>query len=505
MLRRHENEQAPAWRAGRLDGGGYSKLKVAVFAVFIALVGAAGFVVFMLPSQVSQAPPSSAAVEKPQSARPTAPPAVPPHPSAQPGTPAATVADADKAAAEQLLTEALRRLTQLESDGVRAWGLETFETSLPAAEETLAKARAHFDSRKYALSLPLFKEAIAAFDRLAASRPERFDAAMNRGRKALEDQDAPAATRQFEIALALMPANQEAKALLDRSRALPAVLDDVAKGKELEVVGDIDQARERFQAAVARDPDFALAREHLARVTAAIAARDYRQAVSDALGRLEKRDFKGAQAAIDRAGKIKPNAPEVKEISGRIQTEAQAAALDALRRRAAGFESQEKWSDALSLYDAALKIDKSAGFAVRGRDRARTFVAFHKAIDSYLAEPIRLQSPEPLAHAKTLLTESDRLGDAGKILNDKTKRLRTLISQAEAPIPVVIESDRVTDVTVYRIGRLGSFDSRRVELKPGNYTAVGSRPGYRDVRVEFKVAPASSGETVAVRCTDPIQ
>lgn len=505
MLRRDENEQAPALRAGRFDGGGYSRLKVAVFAVFVALVGVAGFVVFMLPSQVSQAPPSSAAVDKPRSALPTAPPAVSPHPSAQPGTPAATVADADKAAAEQLLIEGLRRLTQLESDGVRAWGLETFEMSLPAAEEILTKARAHFDDRKYTLSLPLFRDAIAAFDRLAASRSVRFDAAMNRGRKALEDQDAPAATRQFEIALALMPADQEAKTLLDRSRALPAVLDDVAKGKELEAVGDIDQARERFQAAIARDPDFAPAREHLARVTAAIAARDYRQAVSDALGRLEKRDFKGAQAAIGRAGKIKPNAPEVKEISGRIRTETQAAALDALRHRAAAFESQEKWSDALSLYDAALKIDKSAGFAARGRDRAQTFVTFHNAMDAYLAEPVRLQSPGPLAHAKTLLTESDRLGDAGKILNDKAKRLRSLISQAEAPISVVIESDRVTDVTVYRIGRLGTFDSRRIELKPGSYTAVGIRPGYRDVRVEFKVAPTSRSETIDVRCTDPIQ
>lgn len=491
-------------RAGRFDGGGYSRLKVAVFAVFVALVGVAGFVVFMLPSQVSQAPPSSAVADKPQSILPTAPPAVLPHPSAQSDTSTA-IADKDKAAAEQLLTEALRRLTQLESDGVRVWGLERFEMSLPTAEEILTKARALFDSRKYALSLPLFKEAIAAFDRLAASRSERFDAAMDRGRKALEDQDAPAATRQFEIALALMPADQEAKTLLDRSRALPAVLDDVANGKELEAAGDIDQARERFRAAIASNPDFAPAREHLARVTAAIAARDYRQAVSDALGRLQKRDFKGAQAAIDRAGKIKPNTPEIKEISGRIRTEAQAAALDALRRRAAALESQEKWSDALGLYDAALKIDKSAGFAVRGRDRARTFVAFHNAIDAYLAEPSRLQSPEPLAHAKALLTESDRFGDAGKLLNDKAKRLQSLISQAEAPIPVVIESDRVTDVTVYRIGRLGNFDSRRVELKPGSYTAVGIRPGYRDVRVEFKVAPTSRGETIAVRCTDPIQ
>lgn len=491
MLRRYGNGQASAPHGGGFDDGGQSRAKVVAISAFVALVGVAGFVVFMLPSQVSQTPPT---------------------PAAAPGSPvalsepsAATAPAVDKENAERLLTEALRRLTQLESDGVRVWGLETFETSLPTAEDTLAKARALFDDRKYTLSLPLFRGAIADFDRLATSRKKRFDAAMSRGRKAFDDQDAPLAMRQFEIAFALMPAGRETKNLLDRARALPAVLEDVAKGKEAEAEGDIDGARDRFQAALARDSAHTLAREHLARVAAAIAARDYRRAVSDALGSLEKRDFKGAQAAIERAVKIKPNTPEAKEIAARIRAEAQVSMLDALRRRASAFETQEKWVDALNAYDKALKVDKNAGFAVRGRERAQMFIAFHKAIDAYLNDPARLQSPEPLAHAKSLLAEANNLGDAGDILKDKAERLRTLVAHAAMPIPVVIESDRVTDVTVRRVGRLGTFDARRIELKPGSYTAIGIRPGYRDVRVEFRVAPASKGETVAVRCTEPIR
>ena len=40
---------------------------------------------------------------------------------------------------------------------------------------------------------------------------------------------------------------------------------------------------------------------------------------------------------------------------------------------------------------------------------------------------------------------------------------------------------------VYKVARLGRFDQRELTLRPGTYTAVGTRRGFRDVRHEFKV------------------
>jgi hypothetical protein len=69
---------------------------------------------------------------------------------------------------------------------------------------------------------------------------------------------------------------------------------------------------------------------------------------------------------------------------------------------------------------------------------------------------------------------------------------------------VQLVSDNATDVSIYKIGKLGSFQSRALKLRPGTYVAVGSRAGYRDVRLEFRVAPELESEPVVVRCEEKI-
>ena len=69
---------------------------------------------------------------------------------------------------------------------------------------------------------------------------------------------------------------------------------------------------------------------------------------------------------------------------------------------------------------------------------------------------------------------------------------------------VALRSDSQTDVIVYRVGRLGAFEARELELVPGRYTVVGTRTGYRDVRREFVIEPGKAPEPVLVRCEEPI-
>jgi hypothetical protein len=51
---------------------------------------------------------------------------------------------------------------------------------------------------------------------------------------------------------------------------------------------------------------------------------------------------------------------------------------------------------------------------------------------------------------------------------------------------------------------LGAFSRRELTLRPGTYTAVGSRVGFRDVRVQFEVTPGAAMEPVAVVCTEKL-
>ena len=64
-------------------------------------------------------------------------------------------------------------------------------------------------------------------------------------------------------------------------------------------------------------------------------------------------------------------------------------------------------------------------------------------------------------------------------------------------------SDNQTDVTLLRVKRLGSFATSELTLRPGRYTALGVRNGFRDVRINFDITPDSRTD-VDVRCLEAI-
>jgi len=55
---------------------------------------------------------------------------------------------------------------------------------------------------------------------------------------------------------------------------------------------------------------------------------------------------------------------------------------------------------------------------------------------------------------------------------------------------------------IYRVGRIGTFQRHEVEVIPGRYAVVGTRPGYRDVRREVEILPGSTPEPVMVKCEE---
>jgi lactam utilization protein B len=90
------------------------------------------------------------------------------------------------------------------------------------------------------------------------------------------------------------------------------------------------------------------------------------------------------------------------------------------------------------------------------------------------------------------------------VLKRQINTLTDWVARADVPVQVAIRSDNVTQVTIYRIGALGTFEQRSLELAPGNYTVVGTRPGYRDVRRELNVTPGAVLEPVVIRCEEKI-
>ena len=106
--------------------------------------------------------------------------------------------------------------------------------------------------------------------------------------------------------------------------------------------------------------------------------------------------------------------------------------------------------------------------------------------------------------ATRLLLDLARIEPMGPRLEDQKNELSRLLKRAATPLTVELVSDNQTDVSVFKVGRFGAFDRQQLELRPGVYVAVGVRQGYRDVRVEFRVAPEIDMQPVVVRCEEPI-
>src|SRR5690606_19794755 len=157
--------------------------------------------------------------------------------------------------------------------------------------------------------------------------------------------------------------------------------------------------------------------------------------------------------------------------------------------RASAFERRELWDRAIEQYESALAADKSLVFAKEGLERARSRGALDAKLANLIANPALLFRDDVLDGARRLLEQAQAIPEPGTRLNQQMVQLDKLITQATTPVVVELRSDAQTEVTLYRVGRLGVFSSKQVELRPGQYTVIGSRDGYRDVRETFTVLP----------------
>jgi tetratricopeptide (TPR) repeat protein len=226
-------------------------------------------------------------------------------------------------------------------------------------------------------------------------------------------------------------------------------------------------------------------------------------AMSALLNALDGQDYRAADQALESAAKLKPGAPELADARRRLADGRKRNRLLRLRSSARKAVAGEEWVEASKLYAEALKLDPDAAFARDGLQTARQRLKLQQRIEGYIRHPDRLQSDQPLADARSLLHHLEAVADPGPKLRAAEEELARLVAVAGSKVVVRIHSDEATEVVIYRVGRFGKFLRREVELRPGSYTLVGSRAGYRDVRRTLEVQPGP-GIDVVVRCEERI-
>jgi hypothetical protein len=261
--------------------------------------------------------------------------------------------------------------------------------------------------------------------------------------------------------------------------------------------------------AVGAAPERAQARESPAksaptRVEPRPTARRFDELMTDGLAQLERREWPAAEQSFAGALKLQPADRSAADGLARAKDGLQRDALARLRQEAQALESAERWDDALAAHQRAAAIDPTVDFAREGRARSERMIALHVRLDGYLANPSRLGSSRVRDEAQQFLASLEREPAGGPRLAQSKQRLASALARAAATVTVVLASDNATEVTVHRVGPLGRFQSRELALSPGTYTLVGSRPGYKDVRVEVTVDPDSPPPRVFIACEERV-
>lgn len=480
--------------------GGISVRALAIGLV--VLVGALLSVVFLLPSAVNGPEP---AVQTKPAESPTD--SVPAPADADTGTETAVDPVAlrqqrieQRAETEEVLGELLAKLETLEERAVERWGGLDYSR----ANAIYEAGDAAYLRRDYPAAREKYLEAIDQVDPLLDRVDRIFAAAMSDGREALENANAPDAVSAFELAVAISQNSSAAKTGLERARNLGEVLALVDQGIRQERELELALARQSFARAVELDPRWTDAAEGLRRVEAAIEQRAFEARMSEGISALTSGDLLAARAAFRMADQLRPGAAEPADGLLQVEQEMRLRSIAELEREVRSRESAEQWELAVESYQELLEIDSSLQFAKEGMQNAQAMVDLYARIDAYIADPDQLSRPTAMQRATQTIIEMTRMPDIGPRLAEQRDELSRLLKRASTSLSVQLVSDNKTAVSVYRVGRLGSFESTELNLKPGSYVAVGSRPGFRDVRVEFRVAPELDMKPVVVRCEEPI-
>lgn len=361
-------------------------------------------------------------------------------------------------------------------------------------------------ARRFSDAEAAYSEAVSLLRGIEDSIPEVFDAAMSRGDEALVAGRQAEARAAFEDALLLRPEDEGAQAGLARAERLDAVLEAMQRGRRAQDEGAFEAARAAYAEALELDGQWAPAREALARLQRAQADAGFQALLSRGYGFVANERYREAIQAFEEALAARPQASEAQEGLAQAELGFRLQRIRLAQVRATAFERQERWDDALGQYREALEIDETLGFAREGRLRAEARASLDAKLEALNATPGRLFDDQILAEAQALHAEARETlqSEGGTRLQAQVERLGRLIELASTPVDVVLRSDGRTEVRVFRVGQLGRFDEMTLQLRPGDYTIVGSRDGFRDVRVTLAVRPGQVPAPLSVISTEPI-
>ena len=407
---------------------------------------------------------------------------------------------AQKPIAEALLSELLIKIESLKLKGILFWGMREWEDVLIAQQQ----GDSAFLEQKYDIAADQYRQALQKLSDMEISIPNVLSNALESGKASILDGNKDDAIASYEIALAIDGSNLEAKEGLDRALKLDQVLERTQKGQIEFDIGNYELAIQSFEDALSIDSNWEPAKNGLNRSKKSFEEEIFQESISKGYQYLNEENFEEAEGLFNQSLLIRPNSQEAKQALDELNLKRIASLTKSLKYKGLIAEVNEEWKQAKGFYEDILEIDPNIEEVKESLSRVESRILLASEMKSIITRSDSYNDNKVLGQAQAILDTARSIERIGPKLQESIQKLDALIQVALIPIDVIFESDELTEVTIFKVDQMGTFLQRIVSLRPGIYTARGSRRGFKDETIRFRVAPNQQNQRIRIVCNKKI-
>jgi tetratricopeptide (TPR) repeat protein len=401
--------------------------------------------------------------------------------------------------ADNMLANLLVEFNLLEDKGADKWANSIFQS----VKNNYNYGDSAYLDGNYDSAFKFYETAFEESKKLSGRIDQELNINLEAGKNALDNNKYNDAIGHLDIVTSIEPNNLDYAHYYKRALNLEEVLNLNSQSAALLREGKFEYAREIILTALQVDSEFQPSKDLLQEIDASITRDRFEKRMSEGFIALGGLDFQSARVLFSDAKSLYPDSSEPIDAMLQLEQIENDILIAGLVENIKEYEETEQWEFAVASYQELLRIDKDMRFAKDGLFDASGRLELHNKLQAYIDDYDTLSDPQVMQQAIDLLVKVSVFEKKPRLAS-QAKELSRLLKRANTPIKVNLLSDNLTNVTVYRVGNLNFFAEKLLSLRPGQYVAVGARDGYRDVRIEFTVAPEIELKPIVIICEEPI-
>ena len=280
------------------------------------------------------------------------------------------------------------------------------------------------------------------------------------------------------------------------------MIEYIRLGKEFASQSNWPKAIEAYENAILIDPDYQEALSGFEFSNASYLEQQFQDLLSKGYSFMSEADFENANLSFQDAKTIYPQSLDVLQAIEVLELNQRLEKISLIQKEATIATTNEMWDLAKVLYEEILALDPNIIEIKKNLQTVNERINLVSNLTLFISSIDKLNDDELYNQAITTLNKAQGVQNKGPKLEQQINDLNRVLKFASIPLDTIFMSDGMTQITIYKLAQLGSFYEKTVSLRPGTYTAIGTRPGYRDVILKFRVEKA--GQQFMIQCKEMI-